>query len=409
MINDRHNQQQLTKYMKVLIVSLSNVGGGASRAVANLYSSLKCKNIDVELLLFEGVKIDNKTSFVYNNKFSKLIFRIKNKFTKIIMGIFRNPSNDLRSINIFPSMLLHKINASNADIVNIHWIGSEMISIEQIPQINKPIVLTLHDAWLLNGMYHISPSHYYPLISENGTNLLDRWCICRKKKMASRKTLHIVSPSQWIKNDFLKSYFNNGKNTCDLIRNIIDDNVWKAYDKKSTKEELNFDLNKINVLFIANNATKSLNKGFQFVTKLTEMCSNNFIFNIVGSNDIINLKNANSLGIIKDSNKLAKIYSASDICLIPSMSENLPNVALEALMCNTPVLCFDTTGLKDIIKNNINGYRAKKFDIDDLFYGLNILASFKHNNCLINTIKEFNSEINTNKYIELFDKYSRSH
>ena len=37
------------------------------------------------------------------------------------------------------------INASDCDIVNLHWINGEMLSIKDIAKIKKPIVWTLHD------------------------------------------------------------------------------------------------------------------------------------------------------------------------------------------------------------------------------------------------------------------------
>ena len=46
----------------------------------------------------------------------------------------------------------HKKN--NYDLINLHWIQGEMISIEEIGRIKKPIVWTLHDAWPFCGTEH---------------------------------------------------------------------------------------------------------------------------------------------------------------------------------------------------------------------------------------------------------------
>ena len=145
--------------MRILIVSLSNKGGGASRAALNLFNELKTKNIDVSMIIIEGnnypgVKILN------SSRVTKYIFRIKNLIVKLILVFFKNYSKDYRSLNIFPSKLLDLINNSNADIVHLHWIGAEMISIKQISKIKKSIVWTMHDAWPLNGCNHIDPHDY---------------------------------------------------------------------------------------------------------------------------------------------------------------------------------------------------------------------------------------------------------
>ena len=67
-----------------------------------------------------------------------------------------------------------------------------------------------------------------------------------------------------------------------------------------------------------------------------------------------------SIGHVHDSADLAKIYSIADCVIVPSMFESFGQVSAEALSCRVPVVCFDTSGLKDIIIDNYNGLIAKK-------------------------------------------------
>ena len=64
------------------------------------------------------------------------------------------------SLNIFNSNILAKINNINPDIVNLHWINNELISIKQISKIKQPIVWTF-DIWPMCG-----GEHY---VSDDGT------------------------------------------------------------------------------------------------------------------------------------------------------------------------------------------------------------------------------------------------
>ena len=41
------------------------------------------------------------------------------------------------------------------DLVHLHWVQGEMISIESIGRINKPLVWTLHDNWAFLGSEHL--------------------------------------------------------------------------------------------------------------------------------------------------------------------------------------------------------------------------------------------------------------
>lgn len=395
--------------MKILLVSLSNKGGGAARAIDSLAKALQKRGIDIHVQIFEGTQSSYPTSFVYNDKLRIIGFRIKNRISKLIMNLFRNPSHDYRSINIFPSRLLKLINASDADIVNFHWVGGEMISIEQISKIKKPIVWTLHDEWMLKGVYHVSPEHYKPYQNERGNNLLDKFVIKRKQRSFSKQTFHFISPSVWMSKEFDKSYLDNKRNTMSVIRNIIDTDVWKAINKTEAKRELHYDPYKTHVLYIARNLTKSFFKGYIFVKQLIEMCNEDFEFHFIGTNEIIDKKNVTVHGVISNASALSLYYSAADIMLMPSLWENMPYVTIEALFCNTPVLCFDTTGPGEIIKTGINGYKAKKFNIDDYHQGLLYLKDFKPSKPLRETIPDFDPGINIQRHIDLYKSILECH
>ena len=73
-----------------------------------------------------------------------------------------------------------------------------------------------------------------------------------------------------------------------------------------------------------------------------------------------------SLGYVQDNEILACAYAASDICVIPSIFENLPNMALEALSCGTPVVGFNHGGLSDVVLHGQTGLLALWKDVSDL-------------------------------------------
>ncbi|MDX5477102.1 MAG: glycosyltransferase, partial [Cyclobacteriaceae bacterium] len=62
--------------------------------------------------------------------------------------------------------------------------------------------------------------------------------------------------------------------------------------------------------------------------------------------------------------QLAQIYSVSDLVLVPSLVESFGQVAAEASACETPVVCFKTSGLMDIVIPNETGWVAKPFSIE---------------------------------------------
>ena len=392
--------------MKILLVSLSNRGGGASRAIDSLAIALKENHIDVEMLTYDGVDTQEYSLHrINNNRLATYRFILKNKLSRWFMSFFDNPSHDYRSINIFPSPMLRRINQSDADIVHIHWIGGEMMSISQIGRIKKPVVWTLHDSWMLHGCYHIEPHWYEPFQKAPKSNWLDKWVLKRKQKSFSKIKIHFTTPSHWLTTDFENTYLNNGKNTSEAIRNVIDTTVWKPIPKDIARQKLGFEDNKKHVLFIANNLLTSFNKGYQHVQKLLDMCKeDNILFHFVGTDIKINNPKVEVHGKMWEAEKLAYYYSACDVTLQPSFWENLSYVSVESILCGTPILCFATTGLDEIVENGINGYKARKFDVTDLYHGLKILTNTSFEKPVHETIPDYLPEINIERYIKLYHK-----
>jgi glycosyltransferase involved in cell wall biosynthesis len=73
-----------------------------------------------------------------------------------------------------------------------------------------------------------------------------------------------------------------------------------------------------------------------------------------------------SLGHINCPSKLALIYSSADCVIVPSLVESFGQIAAESLSCSTPVICFNTSGLRDIVIHEKTGLVASCFEIESL-------------------------------------------
>lgn len=62
--------------------------------------------------------------------------------------------------------------------------------------------------------------------------------------------------------------------------------------------------------------------------------------------------------------KIAAFYSIADVFLLPSLSEGLPTVLLEAAASELPIVATNTGGISEIVMHGKTGFLAEKWDID---------------------------------------------
>lgn len=90
----------------------------------------------------------------------------------------------------------------------------------------------------------------------------------------------------------------------------------------------------------------------------------------------LKLKEANAKYIYYSySQNVSLIYSALDVFVLPSRSEGLPRVVIEALAHNLPVVSTNVGGAGEIINNNINGLLIEKDSTIELFNAIELLIT----------------------------------
>jgi glycosyltransferase involved in cell wall biosynthesis len=99
-----------------------------------------------------------------------------------------------------------------------------------------------------------------------------------------------------------------------------------------------------------------------------------FELHLAGSGPKISGRNIVYHGKIKDRHKLARLYSSAYMFVLPSHSEGLPNVLLEAGASGLPVVATDVGGIPDVIEPNKNGILIKPGDWKSLLKAMSCLV-----------------------------------
>ena len=120
------------------------------------------------------------------------------------------------------------------------------------------------------------------------------------------------------------------------------------------------------------------------VEALNDLRFKNIVLNIYGDGDDaykrkLELKNTQKkfdLNFYKPVSDITKLLSLTDILVLPSIKfESFGMVLIEAMRQKVPVICSNSGGMKEIVKNNKNGLVFKNKDIKDLKKKLSILIS----------------------------------
>jgi len=327
-------------------------------------------------------------------------------------------SSTIVSPAFLPSNLLRYLNKSNSDIVHLHWINNEMISISQIGKITKPLVWTLHDMWAFCGMEHYSSDNnwkhgYNKIITSKGIDL-NAWTWIRKEKYW-KNPINIVCPSNWLANCVKESALMSNWTT-HVIPNALDTDFWQPINKKVAREALGLDSdNRPIILFGALGGISDPRKGFEILKNALLYSKNS----LSGSTIIIFGGEENFTQLLKDfdiinfghiSNDflLRLIYSAADLMVVPSLLEAFGQTGSEAHACGTPVIAFNNSGLADVVLNNITGKLVNP-DIQELASGICQLITNREMlkdmaiNARNHALDNWSFKIVANKYISLYN------
>ena len=399
--------------MKVLIVNSSDNFGGAGRAAFRIHNSLKLNTVDSKMAV--TLKLTNNSDVIsLDGKTDKLFKFIKPQIEKYISQKWDPSSNELHSLSLFNSKWLNIINESDCDIINLHWVNGEMLSIKDISLINKPIVWTFHDMWAFCGTEHYTSSEYWKngYLQFNIFNI-NKFIWTRKYKYWKNQVFNIVTPSKWLADCAQESRIFKNTNI-NVIPNPIDTQFWSQIDKHLSRKILKLENDKFYILFCAFGNINDPRKGFDLFKKSLvyfDKNKKNIEIIVVGNTnlngDIENIK-TRYFGQLNDDISLKILYNSADILVLPSRMDNLPNVALESMACGTPIVSFSIGGMFDIIDHMTNGYLAIPFDCKDFANGINIFLNSTinlndfSNNASQKIINNYNQELIGRKYKNIF-------
>ena len=406
--------------MKVSHLSYSDITGGAARASYRIHHALLQAGVDSELLV-DFASSGDWTVHESTTKFASNFGKLRRAFGENVFNcVFKSTNRILHSPAIINSGRVSKLNNSDSDIIHLHWVQGEMMSIAEIGRLKKPTVWTLHDMWAFCGAEHYTEeyrwrdgySRHNRPDYESGLDL-NRWVWSRKTKHW-KQPIQIVTPSHWLGQCVRESSLMRDW-PVSVIPNALNTDFWRPVEQSFARNLLSLPKDVPLLLFGAMGGGSDPRKGFDLLldslqylrTELPEL--ELVVFGQLRPKDSENLGfKVHYTGHLYDDISLRTVYSAADIFAVPSRQDNLPNTGVEAMACGTPVVAFDTCGLADIVNHQLTGYLAKAFDPEDFARGIKWTLddgkrhSVLGENARQQAVAKFDSKVVAKQYLKLY-------
>lgn len=369
--------------MKVFQLNFSDINGGAARAAYRIHHAVRAGGLDSTMLVSLAESGD-WTVEGPGSPLGRAMARIRPHAGTGPRALLRTENPIIHSPAILPSGWARRLNGSDADVIHLHWVAGEMLSIREIGRLTKPVVWTLHDMWAFCGAEHYTDDHrwrdgYQPDNRpghESGFDL-NRWTWNRKRKYW-RRPMHIVTPSTWLADCVRESTLMRDWPVT-VIANPLDTEHWRPLPQAMARELLGLPADVPLALFGALGGGRDPRKGFDLLLRAFEHLRESpqarglelVVFGQLAPQSPPDLGfPIHYTGHLHDDLSLRVLYSAADVLVIPSRQDNLPNTGVEAQACGTPVVAFDIGGLPDIVAHQHTGYLAKAFDVADFAHGI---------------------------------------
>src|SRR5713226_2362355 len=414
--------------MKILHISTTDNGGGASRSAYRLHDGLRRSGNDSRMYVLDKYTCDPRV--IQFRSSQRRIDWIARNTRRLRLNLAHRryaktspPERTFFSEDRTPFYFDACRQMPEAELINLHWVAGFLdlgAFFGWLPA-RKPLVWTLHDmASFTGGCCHDMGCGKFtqqcgacPQLGSTDEGDLTREVWRRKQKYYAAldpSKFHIVTPSRWlgeeVKRSPLLSRFDRS-----VIPYGLDLEVFQARDRRFSREVLGIPQDAKVILFVSNGLHVHL-KGFKhLIGAMEEMDAASGIFLLClgfGAPPELERFPHAHIASINEDRALSMVYSAADVFVLPSLADNLPNTMLEAMACGTPVAAFAAGGIPEAVRPGVTGLLARVGDAGELRGAMVELLGNEPKrremsaNCRRIALAEYGLSVQTGRYAELY-------
>jgi glycosyltransferase involved in cell wall biosynthesis len=271
-------------------------------------------------------------------------------------------------------------------IIHCHNLHSGYFDLRALPWLSgvAPLVITLHDAWLLSGHCAHSFScgrwrhgcgtcpdlNIPPALTRDGTAA--NWK--RKRRILQRSHLYVIAPSRWIMEQAQQSILAPAIRGARIIPNGVDLQIFRPRDKVRARLDLGLPLAARIACFVAEGARSNPFKDWRTQAAALELLAvrrsgRGLLYLAIGADGAASRVGGIEVRCVPytaDPHQMALYYQASDICVHAALAETFGLVIAEALACGTPVVATRTGGIPEVVRDQETGLLVDPGDAPEL-------------------------------------------
>jgi glycosyltransferase involved in cell wall biosynthesis len=376
--------------LRVLQVSTFDSSGGAEKVAWTLFQAYRARGFESWLAV--GTKRGDDPNVIsipssnHQGSWSRPWLTLEKRLQsfegigyavcRTLLRTVANPADELgprlgvEDFNHPGTHRLLELVPNKPDVVHCHNLHGGYFDLRAIPSLARrvPVLLTLHDAWLLSG--HCSHSFacerwklgcgrcpdltIYPRIRRDATS--HNWR--RKRDIFAKSRLYVATPCRWLMQKVEQSMLAPAIEQARVIPYGIDLSMFRPAPKDKARTLLLLPQDAEVLLFTANNVRRNMFKDYQTirtaVARIAAHATRRRLLLLAVGEDLpterIGQAEVRFIPYQKDPEVIARYYQAADVYLHAAKADTFPNTVLEALACGTPVVATAVGGIPEQVK-----------------------------------------------------------